>query len=310
MGNGPVICVFVSIYWKGCQMSVFKFSMVACVLTCVYSSASAQVLYFEDFESFSVGAPLHDVAGWEGWYDSAGSATSVSERHAFSGTKSIEVKSNTDTVQVFDITEGKWVLTAMQYIPSGTSGDTRFHMQNQYQNGAIGRSVQWSFSLGNGVIGDDYDAGASARIVYNEWIELKMIIDLDNDLLEQYYNGELFSSRAWVFSGSSQIQTINLFGNSASTVYYDDLKVQDYLSSLVTAHDPDPESDAIDVPRDVILGWEAGLYARTHDVYLGMDMDAVQAATADDPMGVLVSQGQTEATYDPEGDGLLDFGQT
>jgi hypothetical protein len=124
------------------------------------------------------------------------------------------------------------VLTAMQYIPSGTNGVSRFHMQNQYQNGAIGRSVQWSFSLSDGVIAEDYDADASASIIYDEWVELKLVIDLDNDLLEQYYNGELFSSRAWVFSGSSQIQSINLYGNGASSVYYDDIMIIDIAKAV------------------------------------------------------------------------------
>ena len=167
-------------------MRFLKFSVVALVLVCMCSSASAQVLYFEDFESFDPGVSLDGKAGWEGWYGDAGAATSVSEKFAFSGTKSIEVKSNTDIVQVFDITEGKWVLTAMQYLPSGTNGVTRFHMQNRYRNGAIGRSIQWSFSLGNGVVGDDYDAAASARILYDEWVELKLIIDLDNDHVEHW----------------------------------------------------------------------------------------------------------------------------
>jgi len=196
----------------------------------------------------------------------------------------------------------------MQYLPSGTTGVTRFHMQNQYQNGAIGRSVQWSFDLGTGVIGDDYDAGASATIIYDEWIELMLIIDLDNDLLEQYYDGELFSSRAWVFSGSAQIQSIDLFGNGASTVYYDDIMLQDYLSSLIQAHDPDPADEAIDVARDGVLAWTPGRLAETHDVYFGTSAEDVAAADRSNPLGVLVSQGRSDASFDP--DGLFEFGQT
>ena len=289
-------------------MSVLKYSVVAFVLVGMCSSASAEVLYFEDFESFEVGLFLHNEAGWEGWYDNAGSAASVSDKYALSGTKSVEVASSADAVQVLDITEGKWVLTAMQYIPSGTNGVSRFHMQNQYQNGAIGRSVQWSFSLADGVIGDDYDENASARIIYDEWIELKLIIDLDNDLLDQYYNGELLSSRAWVYTGSAQIQSIDLYGNGASSVYYDDIKIEDYLSSLILAHTPDPESEVTDVPRDVVLSWTSGRLAATHDIYFGTNAEDVANAERNNPLDVLVSQDQGEATFDP--DGLLEFGQT
>ncbi len=285
-----------------------KFSVAALVLACLCAGVSAEVIYFEDFESFATGTVLHDVAGWEGWYGDAAAAASVSDKFAFSGTQSVEVDGSTDGVQVFDITEGKWVLTAMQYIPSGTTGTTRFHMQNQYRDGAIGRSVQWSFSLANGVVGDDYDETASASIIYDTWIELKLIIDLDNDLLEQYYNGQLISSRAWVYSGSAQIQSIDLFGNGASSVYYDDIKIQDYLSSLVVAYNPSPATDATDVTRDTTLSWTAGRLAETHDIYFGTNVEDVTLADRSNPLEVLVSQGQTEAGFDPEG--LLEFGQT
>jgi hypothetical protein len=277
-------------------MSSFKCSLAALALAWACSSASAGVLYFEDFESFNAGFVLHNVADWEGWYDDAGSAAIVSDKFAFSGTKSVEVDSSADAVHLFDIVEGKWVLTAMQYIPSGTSGVTRFHMQNTY-GGSIGRSVQWSFSLSDGAIGDDYDKNASAKIVYDKWIELKLVIDLDNDHLDQYYNGVLFSSRAWVNSGSSKIRTIDLFGNGASSVYYDDIKIEDYLSSLVTAYDPSPASEAADVPCDVVLAWTSGRFAQTHDVYLGTKAEDVANADRANPLDVLVSQGQEAAEY-------------
>ena len=292
---------------KGCQMSILKYSVVASVLVCVCSSASTGVLYFEDFESFDVGVSLDGKAGWEGWYGNAGAATSVSEQYAFSGTKSIEVRSSTDIVQVLDITAGKWVLTAMQYLPSGTNGVTRFHIQNRYRNGAIGRSIQWSFSLGDGVVGDDYDAGASASIIYDEWVELKLVIDLDNDSVEQYYDGKLFSSRAWVFSGEPEIQSIDLYGNGASSVYYDDIKIQDYLSSLILAHDPGPESEVTDVPRDVVLTWTPGRLADTHDIYFGTNGEDVANADRNNPLDVLVSRGQNEDAF--YRDGRLDFEQ-
>jgi len=290
-------------------MSTLKCCVVALVLVCVCSSASAGVLYFEDFESFAVGTVLHEKAGWEGWYGDAGAAARVSDKYAFSGTQSIEVDSSADAVQVFDITEGKWVLTVMQYIPSGGTGKTKFHMQNAYRNGAIGRSVQWGFSLSDGAITDDYDANASASIVFDEWIELKLIIDLDNDLLEQYYDGELFSSHPWLYSGTiSQIQSIDLFGNGASSVYYDDIKIQDYLSSLILAHDPSPADDATDVPRDVVLDWTPGRLADTHDVYFGTNAEDVANADRSNPLDVLAGEGQGEIGFDPEG--LLEFGQT
>ncbi|HOC61863.1 MAG: PA14 domain-containing protein [Sedimentisphaerales bacterium] len=89
-----------------------------------------------------------------------------------------------------------------------------------------------------------------------------------------------------------------------------------YLTDYIThipptptlAKGPKPEDGAIDIPRDVVMSWTAGKYAATHDVYFGTAFDDVNAASRSNPLGVLVSQGQAAATYDPAG--LLEFDTT
>ncbi len=75
-----------------------------------------------------------------------------------------------------------------------------------------------------------------------------------------------------------------------------------------TAKGPSPADSAQDVPRDVALGWTAGAFAGTHDVYLGTSLTDVETASRQSPMGVLASQGQPTVEYDPQG--LLEYGQT
>jgi len=86
------------------------------------------------------------------------------------------------------------------------------------------------------------------------------------------------------------------------------LSLMSGLEKRGPATDPVPEDEAIDVPRDVVLGWTAGPYAATHDVYLGTVFDDVNNADRANPMDVLVSEGQDSTSYDP--DGLLEFDQT
>jgi hypothetical protein len=74
------------------------------------------------------------------------------------------------------------------------------------------------------------------------------------------------------------------------------------------AKNPAPADKATDVPRDAGLSWTPGQYAATHNVYFGTAFDDVNNASQGSPAGVLASQGQTAATYDPAG--LLTFGQT
>ncbi|MBN1359660.1 MAG: discoidin domain-containing protein [Sedimentisphaerales bacterium] len=71
---------------------------------------------------------------------------------------------------------------------------------------------------------------------------------------------------------------------------------------------PVPASGAVDVRRDVVLSWEPGPYAATHNIYFGTSFDDVNDATVNDPLGVLASQGQVAATYGPLS--RLEFGQT
>ncbi|MCP4450738.1 MAG: hypothetical protein GY809_04705, partial [Planctomycetes bacterium] len=68
-----------------------------------------------------------------------------------------------------------------------------------------------------------------------------------------------------------------------------------------------PEDGSVDVLRDVRLNWTPGIFANTHNVYLGTVFDDVNAADIDNPMDALVSQGQTDSAYDA---GILDYGQT
>ncbi|MBM4027963.1 MAG: hypothetical protein FJ280_21580, partial [Planctomycetes bacterium] len=70
----------------------------------------------------------------------------------------------------------------------------------------------------------------------------------------------------------------------------------------------DPAGSAQDVPTDVVLSWQPGQFARTHDVYFGTSLADVETASRQSPKGVLVSQGQSSTAYDPAG--LLAFGQT
>jgi len=72
------------------------------------------------------------------------------------------------------------------------------------------------------------------------------------------------------------------------------------LTPAELASNPNPAHEANDVWCKTALSWTPGEYAATHDVYLGTSLDDVNNASRTDPRGVLVSQGQSEATYVPE----------
>jgi len=100
---------------------------------------------------------------------------------------------------------------------------------------------------------------------------------------DEYFDGAIDDARIYnIALTEADIQTIMLGGNDE------------------IAGNPSPADEAVDVPLDVALGWKAGEFAATHDVYFGTSFDDVNAADRTDPMGVLLSQGQTGAMYQPE----------
>jgi hypothetical protein len=70
------------------------------------------------------------------------------------------------------------------------------------------------------------------------------------------------------------------------------------------AKDPSPADTVTDIPRDGVLGWTAGQYAKTHNVYLGTSFADVNTADATKA----VSTGQAETTYKPAA--VLEYGKT
>lgn len=68
----------------------------------------------------------------------------------------------------------------------------------------------------------------------------------------------------------------------------------------LTSSGPSPEDAAVDVPYYAGLSWTPGDFAAKHHVYFGTDFDDVNEASLADPRGVLVSEGQTGTSYQPE----------
>ena len=113
----------------------------------------------------------------------------------------------------------------------------------------------------------------------------------------------------------------NSQGGSADRWWYeglmDDVRIYNRVLSLEEIRKmllpelpsmPIPADGAGDIWDDVIFGWTPGISAQTHDVYLGTIFDEVNEASRSNPMNILVSQNQSDYTYDPAGS--LEFDQT
>jgi hypothetical protein len=68
--------------------------------------------------------------------------------------------------------------------------------------------------------------------VTDQWVELKLVVDLDNDLQTFYYGGTELYSGSWTaqfpdqsVQGILNIASIDLYAEDSTTVYYDNISI-------------------------------------------------------------------------------------
>lgn len=227
--------------------------------------------FSDDFESYAAGAGVHGQGGWKGWNNSAAADALISNLYASSGRQSVEIEGHADLVHEFSLSGGKWVVTAMQYVPTGSRGVSYFILLATYNDdGPNTWSVQTEYDLEAGTISPWNDVGSGARIVYDRWVQIKVVIDLAANAYEEYYDGMLIASGAWDASESGTLEAVDLFANAASSVYYDDVKIDAAAANPVSCF-PRPAYDSgwITTP----FGDPSRFYGVTLNHNLGGDAD-------------------------------------
>jgi hypothetical protein len=67
--------------------------------------------------------------------------------------------------------------------------------------------------------------GEAARITVDQWVQIKVVVDLDANTFEEYYNDVQIAAGVWDDDAHGTLQAIDLYGNGASPVYYDDIRI-------------------------------------------------------------------------------------
>ena len=183
--------------------------------------------------------------------------------------------------------------------------------------------------------GENHNLAGNTPPPLNEWVHIACVYDVNN-MAYIYINGvadaripasgTVEATDASVYLGTrSNIEGTAPDGWGASFFdgmlddvrFYDHALEETELAPIMEgkvelpgplAARPYPANGATGVPMDTALSWKPGLFADTHDVYFGTVFDDVNNADRDnDPNAVLVSQNQTETTYEPAE--ILEFGQ-
>ncbi len=195
--------------------------------------------WYDNFDSYATGSQLHGQGGWKGWGNDPAAGALTSDAQSRSTPNSAAILGASDLVHEYSgYNAGRWTYTAYQYIPSGTTGQTYFILLNTYNDAGSGLnwSVQVMFDPALGLVVNDGISGGTLPLITDQWVELRLEIDLINDRQDFYYGGQLLYAGTWTDevsgNGALNIGAVDLFANGASVVYYDDMSLVENLPQV------------------------------------------------------------------------------
>lgn len=193
--------------------------------------------WIDHFDLYDVDTQIHGVGGWTGWGNAEANGAFVRDEFSRTVPHSIEIAPTTDLVQEFEgYTSGTWTLTAYQYIPESFAGQHYFLMLNTYVNATptdcqdCNWSVQVVFDSASGSLGPDIGpCSGTASYITDQWVPIRVVVDLDANNFDFFYNDSLVYSCSWTEGasggGALNIDALDIYGNNSSNIYYDDISL-------------------------------------------------------------------------------------
>ncbi len=187
---------------------------------------------FDDFEAYAPGSNLHGQGGWAGWADDPAAGALVATNFSFSPTRSVNISGASDLVRTFSgVTNGQWVFTVRQYIPSTSTGTNYVILMNTYRPPYAAADLSWSVIIQNnlvaGLVISDLGGGATLPMVKDQWVEVRCEINLASNTVSEFYHGQLLSTHPWRDgAGPKQIQALDLYSDNSGPVYYDNVDLE------------------------------------------------------------------------------------
>ena len=139
---------------------------------------------------------------------------------------------------------GMWLFSAFQYIPSDfTSGSgggqfdgSHLILLNTYEpNGPQQPSAHFQVDSNSGMLSVYHGDGLNTvQVPYitDQWVPIEMVIDLENDMTQVFYDTQLIAEYSWTAGafgqggGQPNIAAVALAAGGSSPVFYDDLVLE------------------------------------------------------------------------------------
>jgi hypothetical protein len=198
--------------------------------------ATVQAQFFDNFDSYAAGSTIAGQGGWETWAGDPGADAVVVNNVSYSWPNSLAVSGEAHIVHEFSIGAGEWDSIARVFVPSTQTGDLYYNLLNFYNNADPANS-NWScqlrFSAVDGVVeslgGSGNPSGAVLPIITDEWVEIYVYIELEDNVYTVFYNGVLLDQLQWNVTGVNEIGAVELFSDGSSAGFYDNIYLDTWI---------------------------------------------------------------------------------
>ncbi len=218
-------------------------SLSAFIVLIFCSMSFSQTTVFSDgFDSYTVGqgVAMNNNVDWDTWSGGGGGSEDplVSDAFSNSPSNSFVVVANNDLIHRFGrLNSGMYSVSWQAYIPAGNSGF--FNLMSAFDLGTFHWNMEIYFDVGGTGRHLTGDPDVAFSWTEDTWMEVEVIVDLDNDLAEFWLDGAMVSS--WTYTNSSSTGTsdlvlsVNDFFGAAATeqMYVDDYLVVDLTVTAV-----------------------------------------------------------------------------
>jgi hypothetical protein len=248
-----------------------KKSLLLFCLAFPFVMLQAQTVIFSDnFDNYTAGQQLctQNNTDWTTWSNAPGTAEDayISTEQSVSGSNSLKIEGSSDIMYLFDNrTTGAFDIDFNYYVLSSGKG-AYFNIQHYTQPGQ-----DWAFEcrFHNSGAGYLLQNGELSNFSFpaDTWFPIKVHIDLDNDSLAIFIDGE--SIETWPFSytdsgdgGICQLGLLNFFAGSAmpntpGTYYVDDFVFTQLSPTGIKEHNssdirlyPNPATDLLSISSE------------------------------------------------------------
>jgi hypothetical protein len=182
---------------------------------------------------------MHGQGGWKGWTNLPAHGALTSAARASTAPNSVDILGEADLVQQLSgFVGGKWAIRARQFVPAAFVGTAYFVVLNRYDDVACvpfppGPDCSWSvqvqFDHSANQVRSDGATGGTLPLILGRWVQILVLVDLDDDLQVFHYDGRRLYAGTWTLEvsgyGSAEIAAVDLWANGSTSIYYDDVAV-------------------------------------------------------------------------------------